>query len=272
MSGAAGGPFPDTGETNRLMDLANPKGAKQSPGLDCLCSRLWTLRSRLLPLLNPLIRIFIPLAVLATMLLVGNLIFGLWFGDLNTPVSECRTIGEEILDLNQLYPMPTAKIAELEQRKKSLLNELGPVQERSTVHIMLGVLAALMTALVSSIAITYHIGTSRWCKEVVQAYSLDEALVRRSNRLKRNTWPWALVTMAAILSIIVLGGASWPVRPGTNTAMWVKPHMFTAMVGVYVIAVAFRRQALNILANHAVIQEIVGEVRRIRLERGLEVD
>jgi len=206
------------------------------------------------------------------MSLVGNLIFGLCFGDLNTPVSECRTIGEEILDLSQLYPMPTAKIAELEQRKKSLFDELGPVQERSTVHIMLGVLAALMTALVSSVAITYHVGTSRWCKEVVQAYSLDESLVLRSNRLKQSTWTWALVTMFVILLIIALGGASWPVRPGVNSALWVRPHMFAAMIGIYVIVIAFRRQGLNILANHAVIQEIVAEVRRIRLERGLEVD
>ena len=219
-----------------------------------------------------MIRIFIPLAVLATILLVGNLIFGLWFGDLNTPVSECRTIGEEILDLSQLYPMPTAKIAELEQRKKSLFDELGSVQERSTVHIMLGVLAALMTALVSSIAITYHIGTSRWCREVVETYALDAQLVHQSNRIKRGTFPWALTGILAIVGVIALGAASDPAT-GIDLALtrtFRQIHLLSALMGFAFIGLTYYMAWTRIGTNQHLVQRVLDEVQRIRRERGLD--
>ena len=60
---------------------------------------------------------------------------------------------------------------------------------------MFGLGSALVVVFVNSIVVTYFIGTSRWCKEVVETYSLDRGLLRRSVILKRRTFPWAVMAM-----------------------------------------------------------------------------
>ena len=87
-----------------------------------------------------------------------------------------------------------------------------------TVHRLSGVLAALMVVLVNSMAVTYFIGTGRWCREVVESYGLDGSSSERSRRLKRSAFPFALLGMLAVVTVVALGGAADPAsgRPGTQ--------------------------------------------------------
>lgn len=141
----------------------------------------------------------------------------------------------------------------------------------ATVHRLLGVAAALAVVLVNSIVVTYFIGTSRWCKEVSETYSLGRTFIDRSNALKRRTFPWAVTGMLTVVGVIALGGAADPasLRPGTEA--WVIPHLIGAMVGLLLVGYTFYVEWLNIHANHLVIDDVLTEVRRIRQERGLEV-
>lgn len=139
------------------------------------------------------------------------------------------------------------------------------------VHRLLGMAAALTVVLVDSIVVTYFIGTSRWCKEVVDTYKLDENLLQRSVTLKRRTFPWALSSMLVVVCVGALGAAADPMSGRAGTENWVNIHLIGAWVGVSFIAVSFFFQAQNIAAHHTVIQDIVAEVRRIRQDRGLEV-
>ena len=61
--------------------------------------------------------------------------------------------------------------------------------QAATVHRLMGVATAMVVVLVNSIAVTYFIGTGRWCKEVVETYRLDSDLVRRSSAFKRGPFP-----------------------------------------------------------------------------------
>jgi uncharacterized membrane protein len=72
----------------------------------------------------------------------------------------------------------------------------------ATIHRLTGVAAALGVVFVHSLIVTYFIGTTRWCREVVETYRLDTGLVRASNQLKRRTFPWALAGMLAVVGII----------------------------------------------------------------------
>ena len=56
-----------------------------------------------------------------------------------------------------------------------------------------------------------------------------------------------------------------------HTRDWVTPHLWGAMIGLLFTAWVFFVEWKNIEANHAVIADVLSEVRRIRLERGLEV-
>jgi hypothetical protein len=141
----------------------------------------------------------------------------------------------------------------------------------ATVHRLAGVATALAVVLVNSIVVTYFIGTSRWCKEVCETYALDVSLIRRSTSLKRRTFPWAVMGMLAVVGVIALGGAADPATGMPHTRDWVTPHLWGAMTGLAFVAWVFFVEWKNIDANHVVIADVLAEVRRIRLERGLEV-
>src|SRR5487761_1480542 len=127
-------------------------------------------------------------------------------------------------------------------------------------HFMLGVGVGLAVVLVNSIAMTYFIGTSRWCKEVAETYSLDRGIIQRSNQVKRKAFPYALVNMLLIIGVLALGGAADPsgnVRPASPGGLsWAQWHL--------VIAVGFVALWRTIRENHRLIQHVMGEVQRIR--------
>jgi hypothetical protein len=140
----------------------------------------------------------------------------------------------------------------------------------ATVHRLTGVAAALAVVFVESVIVTYFIGTSRWCREVVETYHLDPAKVVASNRLKRKTFPWALVGMLAVVGVAALGGASDPATGRPNTQAWSYWHLVGAFSGIALIAWTYFVAWNNVLANHAIVQSIVADVARIRRERGLD--
>jgi len=129
----------------------------------------------------------------------------------------------------------------------------------------------LAVLLVNSIVVTYFIGTSRWCKEVVETYQLDRAPVLKSNQLKRRTFPWALAGMLGVVAVIALGGAADPASLQPNTKAWANWHLIGAFLGIGLVAWTYLVAWNNILANHAIITGLVAEVSRLRKDRGLDV-
>ncbi|HEV3416379.1 MAG TPA: hypothetical protein VG056_06185 [Pirellulales bacterium] len=187
-----------------------------------------------------MIRIFTTLALFAVAVLAVTLLLGLYIGDLHDPGIRQSPQLQKLLNL-------------------------------AIVHKMLGLTSALAVVFVNSIVVTYFIGTSRWCKEVVETYSLDRELLRRSVILKRRTFPWAVLAMLAVVGVIALGAAADPGTGHAGTENWVIPHLFGALVGLAFIVWTFLIEAQRIRAHHEVITEILSEVKRIRAERGLEV-
>lgn len=141
----------------------------------------------------------------------------------------------------------------------------------ATAHRLFGVATALTVVLVHSIVVTYFIGTSRWVKEVSEAYGLGRDYILRANTLKRKTFPWAVMGMLAVVGVIALGAAADPATGLPHTADWVIPHLVGAIVGILFIGYTYFLEWNNIHANHLVIAEVLAEVHRIRAERGLEV-
>jgi hypothetical protein len=140
----------------------------------------------------------------------------------------------------------------------------------ATVHRLTGIAAALAVVFVESVVATYFIGTSRWCKEVVETYKLDPIAVRSSTRLKRKTFPWALGGMLAVVAIIALGGAADPATGRPGTAAWTQWHLVGAVAGICFIAWTYVVAWNNVVANHDIIQQLVSDVARIRHDRGLD--
>ena len=142
----------------------------------------------------------------------------------------------------------------------------------ATVHRLTGMAAALAVVLVECIIVTYFIGTSRWCKEVVETYRFDPELVRESNKLKRRTFPWALAGMLMVVGVSALGAAADPAASGVLARqVWTDWHLLAALVGVVFIAWTYVVAWNNVVANQAIIERLVTEVSRVRKEGGFDL-
>ena len=140
------------------------------------------------------------------------------------------------------------------------------------IHMLTGTSAALAVVFVHSIAVTYFVGTSRWCKEVTETYQLDPQPLRQSALLKRKTFPWSVLGILTVVVVAALGPASDPGSGVKETAYWATFHLGGAFLGLAVIAWTYYRAWLNIVGNQGVIEQIVDAVAVIRRERGLDTD
>ena len=205
------------------------------------------------------------------MLLVAATVAGFQVGDYNATGFRLRALQQD------LYRMQSSMSVEKDniQQQKALIKEgysdLEPIRRSATIHVLLGVLASLVTILVSSIAVTYFIGTNRWCKEVVTAYGMKDDIVQRSNALKRRSFPPALATMLLVLSVAIVGAAADPGTLRANTAEWIIPHRLSSLAGIIAIAFCLWLQVRYLAANHVIIQEVLEKVQRQRRDRGLDV-
>lgn len=139
-----------------------------------------------------------------------------------------------------------------------------------SVHMLTGTSAALAVVFVLSIAVTYFVGTSRWCKEVTETYHFDLGPLRRSTQLKRQTFPWCVVGMLTVVAVGALGAASDPGTGRQNTADMADVHLGGALAGMAIVCWTYYRVWQNIFANQGVIHEIIAQVGKIRRERGLD--
>jgi hypothetical protein len=214
------------------------------------------------------VRIFLGLAVVALALLVANLFVGLSAGDLQAATDEYRVELQKLNELRKQSSPPRDELRDQQAKLKSARDRYDAVSRPMWAHVLLGTAAALVTVLVNSIAVTYFIGTSRWCKEVSDTFGLDPAYAQRSARIKRQSFPWSLLGILTILGVIALGAAA-DVH-GSNrerASAFVMPHYIAALAGMVIIGLAFWMQAQKMLANGELINEIMQQVQRARDER-----
>jgi hypothetical protein len=216
-------------------------------------------------------RIFLALALIAVLLLAANLLVGVTIGDFG---AASRGFQSAYHAYDELAGTASDRVAleESESRLEAAAKQLREQRSQFWLHIWLGMSAALVTLLVNSISVTYFIGTNRWCREVVDAFSLDQDLARRSQRLKRNAFPWSFTAIVLMLVIAGLGAASDPVTLNPDAADWVQYHWGLAMLGIVVIGGCLLAQVALIGQNYELINEILvaAEAERARRKAARE--
>jgi hypothetical protein len=217
-------------------------------------------------------RIFLGLAAVALLLLVFNLFLGLTGGDYNAAAHAYYENGEFIKQL-ETTPAGTESRAAAIARHDELRAAAKALQPHMTRHMLLGILAALMTLLACSVSITYFVGTSRWFKEVVDTYKLDRNYVISSQQIKRRSFRWSVLGTLAILAVVGLGAAAEPTWANArHSEDYVMPHYLAALVAIALLVASFAAQYLSLAANGKLIETVMSDVRRIRKERGLAVE
>jgi len=203
-------------------------------------------------------RIYLALTGFAGCLLIANFAVGIWVGDLNGGAAKMQMEASRLRLARE--GGDEQQIAEAEESLVVAADALAPVKKRHGIHFLLGVLSALVCILVNGIAMTYFIGSSKWCAEVVDVYRLDVSLAARSQALKRRAFPWTFSGVLMVVVIVALGGASDPATQIASSADWVIWHWIVAVLGSLWIIVALLNQAGLIGAHYEVIHEIVAVV------------
>jgi hypothetical protein len=209
--------------------------------------------------------------VLAVILMATTLSVGLTVA-LNETVTEWIAVDHEVRKLELAVQDPTveSKLEALRQKRDLIQSQVASANRRKSVHLLLGVGSALTVVLVSSIAVTYFIGTSRWCREVIETFSLEPELIDRGQALKRRSFPFALASMLTVVVITALGAASDPGTGNIHSAWWTIPHFVAALCGVAIILVCFYVLWNNILSNYELIESVMDRVSEARRERASE--
>lgn len=215
-------------------------------------------------------RIFTTLAIVAATLLFISIFLGLRVGKYNEMYDSYMKLERD------LYELPAdstpADIESVRKQIDTIYADLTGPRERARLHMLVGILAGLVAVLVNCISVTYFIGTSRWCKEVAETYQLSPKYAAASAKLKRKSFPFAFLGILVVMLIVGLGAASDPGTLRDTTPLYVKPHLFAALFGSGLIVVAYMFQIVSIRENSEIVDQILAEVRKIRSERGLDVD
>lgn len=206
-------------------------------------------------------RIFFALALFAVALLLTNIAIGFSIGDLNAAAHRYVEAQQQVNKLKRTRGDADA-LRTAETRLAEASRAFQPVRSRYGLHSLCGIAAALVTVLVNSVSVTYFVGTSKWCREVVDTYQLDPELALSSQRLKRRTFPWSVLSMVTMIVLVALGAASDPGANYMGAANWVTIHMTVAVLGTGLVAFSFLVQVGNIGANYEVIEKILALVKQ----------
>lgn len=216
-------------------------------------------------------RIFFALALFALTLLIANLAIGYATGDYGGSAREMVFAKRHLDELQRSSNASADEIDSAREELTAVSKQFQPLKTWTGFHILFGIGAALVTILVNSIAVTYFIGTSRWCKEVVDTYRLDQELADRSTRLKRRTFPWSLLSILLIIGHVALGAASDPSANFSGAEQCLPAHQIMAWIVVFGVGWSLLVQVGNVGANYEIIEEILRQVREIRKQRGLDL-
>lgn len=149
------------------------------------------------------------------------------------------------------------------------------VQGRVTDHFLTAVGALCFAALVHAFVLTYFMGTGRWMEETCQAYHLGDDRQARSRELKWRMYPAMVAGLVLLIVTGAFGGAADPASAfgfkGFGPLSARQVHLTVAVVtlawNAFVNVLEFRA----VMRNGALVNDVLEQVRRIRLERGLDV-
>ena len=136
-------------------------------------------------------------------------------------------------------------------------------QQRFALHLLAGLFTAVLSLVVHSLALTYFMGTGRWVQEVVAAYRLPDSLWNQARQLKQRTFPFLLGSILLIIGTAALGAATDRGLIDRNM------HLAVAVLAISFNFWSYLREYVAIRANGELLDQIMGEVTRMRRERGL---
>lgn len=148
-------------------------------------------------------------------------------------------------------------------------SDLAAVKHSVSMHLLIALGASLLVLMLHAVVLTYFMGTGRWLEDTSTAYKLDERFRRQNIRLKYRAIPGMIVCMFLIILTGAFGASADPL-PTAQSSMTSTIHFTLAMATVFLNLLVSGLEYQAIAGNGRLVAEVVGEVKRIRKERGLD--
>jgi hypothetical protein len=150
------------------------------------------------------------------------------------------------------------------------------VNSRIGTHILIGLGALTSTTMVHALIFTYFMGTGRWLEETSAAYSLPQEWYQHNQKIKYGILPGIMISFLMILATGCFGAVADPATAVSLEGVFGMSdstlHFSMALLTWLITMMIQFTQYVAISRNSAVVEGVLGEVRRIRMERGLPVE
>ena len=150
------------------------------------------------------------------------------------------------------------------------------INSRIGTHLLVGLGALTSATMVHALLLTYFMGTGRWIEETSHAYKLSGEWRRQNQRTKYGILPGIFISFLLLVVTGSLGAVADPATPvslektlGINDSTL---HFSAAVCTWIVTLIVNMTQYFAITKNSAIVECVLAEVRRIRIEKGLPVD
>jgi hypothetical protein len=148
-------------------------------------------------------------------------------------------------------------------------SDLAVVKHSVSMHLLIALGASLLVLMLHAVVLTYFMGTGRWLEDTSTAYKLDERFRLQNIRLKYRAIPGMIVCMLLIILTGAFGASADPL-PTAQSSITSTIHFTLAMTTVFLNLLVSVLEYQAIAGNGRLVAEVVGEVKRIRKERGLD--
>ncbi len=155
------------------------------------------------------------------------------------------------------------------------VTSLNTASSRFDLHFGIALAGLIVATMVHALVLTYFMGTGRWLEETSQAYGLETTRFEISRNLKMKnifamTGCFALLLLTGMLGVMIDPGTgpfleSLAGMPGKTI------HLFVASATLLFNVLVNYSEYQTISHNMELIEQVLGDVRRIRFERGLPV-
>lgn len=149
------------------------------------------------------------------------------------------------------------------------------VNARVGNHILIGLAALTSMTMVHALLFTYFMGTGRWLEETSAAYSLGGEWYQRNQRIKYSILPGIFISFLMIIGTGCFGAVADPATATSLEGVFgvsdATLHFSMAVITWLGTMIINFTQFIAIARNSTVIEGVLAEVRRIRIERGLPV-
>lgn len=150
------------------------------------------------------------------------------------------------------------------------------VQGTVSQHMLVGLAAIIFAMLSHSLALTYLIGTGRWIEETSIAYRLSPAFRGGNSRIKKITLPPMILCVLLLIAAGAIGAASDPASPvgfrGIAGLTGAQTHFVIASAAWLAHMLLCVWELIKLGENGQIVNGVLAEVKRIRRERGLDID